>query len=53
MSMRELERRSGVHRSILSMAEHGRLVPTAEEFAKVMAVIPVAVQSPEGATSSG
>lgn len=39
MSMRELERRSGVNRWILSLAEQGRLTPTGEEFDKVMAVL--------------
>ena len=44
MSLRELERLSGVPRSILSMAEHGRLVPKGEEWDKVMAALGAVVQ---------
>lgn len=54
MSMRELERRSGVNRWILSLAEQGRLVPTGEEFEKVMGVLraEVALQEAGEATHS-
>ena len=37
--MRELERRSGVNRWILTLAEQGRLIPTGAEFDAVMAVL--------------
>lgn len=37
--MRQLESLSRVHRSILSYAEQGRLVPKGEEFDRVMAVL--------------
>lgn len=39
MSMRELERRSGVNRWILSLAEQGRLTPTGAEFDAVYEVL--------------
>jgi len=36
ISIRELARLSGVDKAILSMAEHGRLVPSGAEYAAVM-----------------
>lgn len=47
--MRDLERRSGVRRAALSLAEEGRYVPTGEEFNKVMAVL----QEQEAASPQG
>lgn len=41
VSMRELEERSGVHRSVLSFAESGRINPTGDEFMRVMAALGV------------
>jgi hypothetical protein len=35
LSIRELSERTGVNRGILSMAETGRLIPTAEEWTAV------------------
>lgn len=37
--MRDLEKRSGINRWILSLAEQGRLIPTGEEFEAVMGVL--------------
>lgn len=39
ISIRELSIRSGVNRGDLSKIERGRMVPTGEEYAKVMAVL--------------
>lgn len=39
ISQRELERRSGINRYILSFVEQGRMIPTGEEFEKVMGVL--------------
>ena len=39
VSLRELERLSGVHRSYLSLAEAGRLIPSGEEYDAVMAAL--------------
>ncbi len=39
MSLRQLEDRTGISRAYLSMAERGRLVPTGEEYRKVMAAL--------------
>lgn len=39
LSMRELERRSGVNRYILSFVEQGRMVPTGEEYDAVMTAL--------------
>jgi transcriptional regulator with XRE-family HTH domain len=51
VSMRELARLSGVASPILSQCERGRMIPTAEEFSKVMAALEAAV-SREAAGSS-
>lgn len=39
LSIRELEARSGVPRITLSFLERGRLVPTAEEAARIVGVL--------------
>lgn len=39
MSIRKLSDLTGIPRGYLSMAERGRLVPTGEEYAAVMAVL--------------
>lgn len=39
MSMRDLAERSGINRGDLSKIEAGRMVPTAKEFERVMAVL--------------
>lgn len=40
--MRELAFRTGINRAVLSFAEQGRLIPSGEEFARVMAVLAAA-----------
>lgn len=45
VSIRELERLSGVHRSILSMAENGRLVPSGAEWDAVMRALGPSAQT--------
>lgn len=37
--MRDLEKRSGVRRAALSLAEEGRYVPTGEEYDAIDAVL--------------
>ena len=37
--MRELERRSGINRSVLSFVEGGRVIPTSAELGAVMTVL--------------
>lgn len=39
VSLRRLSELTGIPRGYLSMAETGRLVPTGEEYRKVMAVL--------------
>lgn len=39
VSIRKLSDLTGIPRGYLSMAERGRLVPTGDEYAKVMAVL--------------
>lgn len=39
ISIRELARRSGIDKAILSMAENGRLIPSAAEYEAVMRVL--------------
>lgn len=39
MSLAELSRRSGINKGVLSMIEHGRMVPSATEYEAVMAVL--------------
>jgi transcriptional regulator with XRE-family HTH domain len=39
ISMRDLEKRSGVNKAILSLIENGRMVPTVDEFDAVTAVL--------------
>jgi len=39
ISLRELSRRTGVHKEILSMAENGRVIPSAEEYEAVTRVL--------------
>lgn len=46
VSMRELEKRSGINRSVLSLAEQGRLVPKGDEFDRVMTALGVTVEAP-------
>lgn len=36
LSLRQLEKLSGVNRAILSLAEAGRLIPTGEQYQAVM-----------------
>lgn len=36
VSLRKLSELSGVDKAILSMAEHGRLVPSGDEYQRVM-----------------
>lgn len=38
LSIRDVEAVTGIHRTTLSMLERGRLVPTPEESAKILAV---------------
>lgn len=38
LSIRDLEARTGIHRTTLSLLERGRLVPTPEESTKILAV---------------
>jgi predicted transcriptional regulator len=45
LSLRELSRRSGVDKAILSMAENGRLIPTAAEWDAVMAALRAAEEA--------
>lgn len=51
--MRELEKRSGVNRSVLSLAEQGRLVPKGDEFDRVMTALGVTVEAPASAEPPG
>ena len=39
ISLKELEERTGINAGFLSRMENGRMVPTAEEFDRVMAVL--------------
>ncbi len=39
LSLRELERRTGINAGFLSRMEHGRMVPTSTEFHLVMAAL--------------
>jgi hypothetical protein len=39
ISLTELSRRSGINKGVLSMIEHGRMVPSAQEYEAVMAVL--------------
>lgn len=39
LSLRELSKRSGIDKAILSMAENGRLIPTADEYQAVTRVL--------------
>ncbi len=39
LSIRELSRRSGIDKAILSMVENGRLIPSADEYQAVMAAL--------------
>ena len=48
ISIRKLAELSGVDKAILSMAEHGRLVPTGAEYQAVMAALRKA-REPESA----
>lgn len=47
ISLNELAARSGVPKSNLSMMEHGRLIPTSEEYDRVVAALnAVKVEAP-------
>lgn len=39
LSIRELSRRSGVDKAYLSLYENGRMVPSSDEFDRIMAVL--------------
>jgi transcriptional regulator with XRE-family HTH domain len=52
VSMRQLEAASGINRSMLSLAEAGRLVPTGTEYDAVMAAL-AAVEANGKEGSSG
>lgn len=39
VSMRDLEKRSGVSRGVLSLIESSRMVPTGDEFDRVMGAL--------------
>lgn len=39
LSMRDLSERSGISKPVLSQVESGRMVPTGDEFIKVIAVL--------------
>lgn len=39
LSIRELSRLTGISRGMLSLMEHGRMVPTGEEYSRVMAAL--------------
>ena len=49
ISLRELSRRSGIDKAILSMAENGRLIPSAAEYESVTRVLRDAQQPGDNA----
>ncbi len=46
LSIRELSRRAGVDKAYLSLYENGRMVPSSDEFDRIMAVLREAEQKP-------
>lgn len=52
VSLRDLSTRSGINRGDLSKIEAGRMVPTANEFQRVMAVLEEEAAA-QGRTASG
>jgi transcriptional regulator with XRE-family HTH domain len=54
LSLRELEEQSGVYRGFLSRMENGVMIPTADEFARVMLALDAAEPAahPEVASSA-